>query len=218
MKFSIVVGYWTSHIRQMNIINIFIEHWYILNNMYLKCQYKRNDLDVDLYPSLLTPDLATAWYIYLDSIIPKSNNRSSLLFGNEGLIYRVTYRDVTTEREVIPWSDIPALPELKSLVDNITNQTSTVCVIQRYNDGKVGINPHRDKEMVFGTRIAGLSLGAKRTLQLTRAHHEPVSISLPSGSLYVMNPPTNQKWLHSIVKEPKIKDTRFSLTFRDYRG
>lgn len=186
--------------------------------MYLRCQYKQADLDVDLYPQLLTPDLAQAWYLYFDSIMPQTTNRSSILFGDEGLIYRVTYRNVTTESEVNPWTSLPALPELKSLVDKITNQTSTVCVVQRYNDGKVGINPHRDKEMVFGTRIAGLSLGAQRTIQFTRSYHEPISISLPSGSLYVMNPPTNQKWLHSIVKDTKIKEPRFSLTFRDYRG
>ena len=188
--------------------------------MYLKCKYTRNGLDVDLYPQLLTTELANAWYSYIDSIFPKSegNSRKSLLFGDEGLIYKVTYRDVTNEREVNPWNTLPALLELKNLVDKITNQTSTVCIIQRYKNGNIGIGPHRDREMVQGTRIAGLSLGAKRTIQFARPYNESVSIPLPSGSLYVMNNPTNNIWSHSIIKDSKIKDIRYSLTFRDYRG
>lgn len=186
--------------------------------MYLKCQHQGNDFDVDLYPQLLTPELAQGWYDYLDAIIPHETHRNSTLFGNPGLIYRVTYRDVTSESEVLPWSDLPALAELKSLVEKITEQTYTVCVIQRYANGRVNINPHRDKEMVLGTRIAGVSLGATRTISFTRTYHEPVNIPLPSGSLYVMKPPTNNMWLHSITKEPSVKTPRFSLTFRDYRG
>lgn len=200
--------------------------------MYLKCQYKQSDLDfdVDFYPQLLTPDLAQAWYLYLDSILPHDATRSSVLFGDTGLIYRVTYRGNTSERKVHSWDTIHALPQLKSLVENITNQTYTVCVIQRYPSGKVGISPHKDKEMVLGTRISGLSLGATRTISFLKPSPiwtgkptydttvEPINITLTSGSLYVMNPPTNQKWLHSIVQEPAIKESRISLTFRDYQG
>lgn len=186
--------------------------------MYLKCQYKRNELDVDLYPNLLTPELAYAWYQYLESILPHQNRRTSALFGNEGMIYKVRYQNLDSERHVLPWNYLPALPELKGLIERITDQTYTVCAIQRYPNGNVGINPHQDREMVFGTRIAGLSLGATRTITFSRNHYDDVSIKLPSGSLYVMNPPTNQKWLHSIIKESNITEPRFSLTFRDYRG
>lgn len=48
-------------------------------------------------------------------------------------------------------------------------------------------------------------------MQFTRNGHESVSISLTPGSLYVMNPPTNPKWLNSIVKDTKVKETRFSI-------
>jgi len=161
--------------------------------MYLRCRYIANELDIDLYPDLLTPELAAKWYDYIDCLFNKDLRRTSILFGNENLIYSVTYQ-------------------------GITKQSYTVCVIQRYPNGKIGINPHRDKEMVLGTRICGLSLGAKRIIQFTRLNNDPVSISLLAGSLYCMNPPTNQKWLHSIIKEPHIKEIRYSLTFRDYRN
>lgn len=192
--------------------------------MYMKCKYTRNDLDVDFYPHFLTPELAHGWYTYLESIIPHQRRRNTLLFGDPGLIYNVTYQGVKSDIEVYPWTDLPAITELKDLVEKITDQQYTVCAIQRYPTGNIGINPHRDKEMVLGTRICGLSLGATRTISFIKTIYrnpvplDQVNIPLISGSLYVMNPPTNQKWLHSIVKELTVKESRISLTFRDYRG
>lgn len=185
--------------------------------MYLKCQYIRPELDVDLYPNLLTYELAQNWYEYLDAVLPHVNKRNSTLFGDDGIIYKVRYQYFDTEKYVLPWSHLPALPELKTLIERVTNQKYTVCAIQRYPNGNIGINPHQDREMVSGTRIAGLSLGATRTISFTHNYFNHVDIPLPSGSLYVMNPPTNQKWLHSIIKDPNITHPRFSLTFRDYR-
>ncbi|CAH6418201.1 2OG-Fe(II) oxygenase superfamily protein [uncultured virus] len=179
------------------------------------------DLNVDFYPNFLTSELAKQWYLYLESVIPHESRRNSLLFGDPGLIYSVTYRDNTTHREVTPWDYLPALPELKSLVEKVTEQKYTVCAMQRYANGSVGIAPHRDKEMVLGTRICGVSLGTTRTITFSKGNDlnvVPLSISLNSGSLYVMNPPTNQTRLHSIIKEPHVKGSRISLTFRDYRG
>ena len=185
--------------------------------MYLKCEYRDDGLDVDFYPHLLNHELAIGWYSYLEELIPHEARRNSVLFGDPGIVYTVNYMDTTSNRPVMPWTELPALQELKSLVEAVTEQKYTVCVIQRYPNGNIGINPHRDKEMVLGTRICGLSLGATRELMFSKHGFEPVTISLNSGSLYVMKPPTNQKWLHSIIKNRSIVEPRFSLTFRDYR-
>jgi alkylated DNA repair dioxygenase AlkB len=188
--------------------------------MFLKCKYQDGkDLDIDYYPHFLDADLATKWYQYLITLFPTSTRRTTLLFGNKGLVYKVEFRETTSYRPVISWEELPALFELKTLVEAVTQQKYTVCAMQYYPSGKVGINPHRDKEMVSGTRICGLSLGTPRTLSFKRAWNEdspPIDISLASGSLYVMNPPTNQKYTHSIIKDPSIQTGRISLTFRDY--
>lgn len=185
--------------------------------MHLKCKYSRPDLDIDLYPSLLNKEVADAWYIYLKALFSEnSGTRTSMIFGDTGLIYRVTYQGITTETEALSWNTLPGLLELKTLIESIIKQKLTVCIIQCYPNGKVGIGPHRDKEMVPGTIIDGLSIGATRTIEFTRQGYEPVRIKLPSGSNYVMNPPTNDKWLHSIIREGKIKECRFSCTFRNY--
>jgi len=192
--------------------------------MHLKCNYSRDNLNVDFYPSFLNKELADTWFVYLLQYIPVMNRRNSVLFGDDGIIYTVNYIGETSSRPVLPWTTIPGLVELKTFIEAITKERITVCIIQCYPNGNIGINPHRDKEMIPGTKICGVSLGATRTLSFTRSGQEPINISLPSGSLYVMNPPTNDKWLHSIVKQPnkvslnKNENIRFSLTFRSYKG
>lgn len=193
--------------------------------MYLKCEYRNENFSVDYYPSFLPIDITSTLYLYLEETLPKSSRRDSILFGDKGIVYTVTYRNETSDRIVESWDMLPGLPELKNLVEKTTGQKYTVCIIQRYPNGNIGIAPHRDKEMVLGTRICGLSLGATRTISFTKINNhaasdttEPINIALKSGSLYVMNPPTNQKWLHSIKKESKIKEPRISLTFRDYKN
>ena len=186
-------------------------------------------LDVDFYPQFLTPTIAELLYTKLEKILPHAKGRKAVLIGSAGLVYKFNIRGQTSERAVIPWdlacgcgSDIclcsilPILLTVKKYVDNIAGATTTVLVIQRYHDGTSGIAPHRDKEMVLGTKICGVSLGATRKLVFERTGCDPLSLTLNSGSLYIMNPPTNSYWSHSVVKEPHIKQSRISLTFRNY--
>jgi ectoine hydroxylase-related dioxygenase (phytanoyl-CoA dioxygenase family) len=45
-----------------------------------------------------------------------------------------------------------------------------------------------------------------------------LDIALPSGSLYIFRPPTNDQWLHSIPKDERIREPRLSITLRNYRS
>lgn len=173
-------------------------------------------LDVDLYQEFLPKDTADTWLQYLEQIIPCDNRRTSVIFGDKGKKYVVNFMHSTRITECLPWESIPSLSDLKGLIEATTGQKYTVCVIQRYPSGLVGIAPHRDKEMIEGTMIVGLSLGATRTLSFSSFGQYSISMPLPSGSLYVMNHPTNQYWLHSIVPDPNITTSRISLTFRNY--
>lgn len=195
--------------------------------MRLCCKYYRRDLELSFYPHLLSPELAAGWFDYLEGFLAQEPRRTTVLLGDPGIIYTIRYRDEERHRMVIPWDQIPALFELKTLIEEVTHQRYTVCVIQRYPNGSIGIGPHRDKEMVSGTRIVGLSLGATRTLEFTRPDLNPGVVSIPTeleslqlplppGSLYVMHPPTNQKWRHSILRASKMIGPRISLTFRTY--
>lgn len=181
-------------------------------------KYSRENLNIDYYKSLLRQDIADYWLEKLEDLLPAVTKRTSTLIGDEGLIYKVTYRGQTSSRAVLPWDAIEDLSELKAYVEGVTGQKMTVCVIQQYPAGKTGIKPHRDKEMVWGTKICGISLGATRILSLSRTGYESIDIPLEAGSLYVLNNPTNQYWLHSIVQDNSIKSSRISLTFRNYKN
>jgi alkylated DNA repair dioxygenase AlkB len=190
-------------------------------------QYTSVDLSVDFYPEFLSEEEADTWLLTLSELIPIKPNqkiRNTLLFGDEGITYTTTYFGTTRNTVPIPWNELPGLEELKQRVESVTKQKYTVCAIQCYANGGVGINPHRDKEMVRGTQIAGLSIGQERTIRFNRPlyykstedAYPPINIPLPSGSLYVMKGLTNQKWLHSIVKDDSLS-VRYSLTFRNYK-
>jgi alkylated DNA repair dioxygenase AlkB len=170
------------------------------------------------------------------------NKRVSVTYGDEGLSYRVELGGyagrpkVIIQREAIPWEHSPLLTMLRDLVSARTKVKPTYVVVQRYPHGKVGIKPHRDKELSPGTSIACLSLGAERWLVLSPSRPSyftrdrlvehprggpPLCVTtddsvyfLPSGSLYVLNPPTNSAWKHSIPKDD-TSTPRLSLTFRD---
>jgi alkylated DNA repair dioxygenase AlkB len=110
------------------------------------------------------------------------------------------------------WTEIPILSKLRDIVQKLTSSEYTYCVVQYYPSGKVGINPHKDKEMIPGSTICGLSVGQNRTLRMSR-NGKNIDLDLLSGSLYVLYPPTNDYWTHSILKDDSIHP-RISLTFR----
>ena len=88
-----------------------------------------------------------------------------------------------------------------------------------YPTGKIGINPHKDKEMTRGTTICGWSFGSERILNMNPPGYiktDKILISLPPGSMYEFVPPTNDHWLHCIEKSEN-NEKRISLTFRNYK-
>jgi hypothetical protein len=151
----------------------------------------------------------------------KFGPNGELKFGPNGELdtsYTINIKGKTITRNCINWNEPKniILCRIKERLEKLTGVKYNYCVIQKYPHGKVGINPHRDKEMKQGTNIAGISIGEERTLEIAPPYwikSEPVSIALTSGSLYVLNPPTNDNWSHSIPKDKTLKP-RYSLTYR----
>ena len=75
---------------------------------------------------------------------------------------------------------------------------------------QVIIKPHRDKKVVGNKAITSLSVDATR-LMLFERNGIIHNIELTNGSLCVIYPPTNDKWLHSIVSENIERRPRISL-------
>lgn len=113
-------------------------------------------------------------------------------------------------------------------------------LIQLYRTGADFISEHSDKtiDVVRGSRIVNLSLGARRTMTLRTkkdvsgneqggddgpgAQRTTQRVPLPNNSLFVMGLETNARWMHSVhtdkrpenTKDPAERGPRISLTFR----
>jgi len=155
--------------------------------------------------------LLTSLLKSIDWRATKKSGRINCTYGDAGI--RSAYGTMA-----IPWEKAP--PELltyKQLVERLSGEKANYCAVQLYSQGSVGMKPHRDKEIVSGTAISGLSLGATRTLVMSSAvstTEDKLEIKLPSGSLYVLRPPTNDHWLHEIKTSDRDDGPRISLTYR----
>lgn len=112
------------------------------------------------------------------------------------------------------------VPELTKLDTSVHPLTMNSCLLNWYRDGTQFIPPHRDNADSFGETptIIGVSIGAERTLRVTRrkAPHQEYSIRLASNSLFMMAGATQTYFLHEIPAEPECTQERWSLTFREY--
>jgi alkylated DNA repair dioxygenase AlkB len=182
---------------------------------------KRN-YDVDFYEQFIENHDAIQKNIMKHAVWtrPLSNRRTNITYGNTGLVYKITFGGYggrpknEVHRKALPWDDNPIIKNLRDIVSNITGEDYNFCVLQYYPNGNIGINPHKDKEMVKGTTICGISFGETRRLIMS-GYGENETYSLTPGSMYVLNPPTNSYYTHCIQKEPNLKKARISLTFRN---
>jgi hypothetical protein len=172
---------------------------------------------VEMVYSFLSSQDADALVSLLDGLFKArassySFKRSSITYGDEGVKYTIHFKNGTVHRQAIPWPEwlLPLRDKIKQWCPGVST-----CVVQRYPCGKVGIKPHRDKEMTRGTIICGLSVGQERTLRMNY-NGKSQEYQLENGSVYLLHPPTNDVWTHCIPTD-QSKGVRYSLTFRDYR-
>jgi alpha-L-fucosidase/alkylated DNA repair dioxygenase AlkB len=184
-----------------------------------KCNFNDNGLNIDFYSNLLSETQCNELFQTLETGADWGNNitsekRATRTYGDTGLSYRLDFYGKITIKKAIPWEELPILLHVRNLLQELTHQTYNICVIQRYPNGKVGIAAHKDREMTSGTTICGLSLGETRVLTMSR-NSKRIHIRLVPGSIYVLNPPTNDYWFHSIEIDETL-GPRISLTFRNY--
>ena len=187
--------------------------------------YRDYNLSVDVIDGLLTPATADGVYKLIYEAFefkPEiTYKRQTGIIGDSDVIYQAYHSESKRKSSGIMWDDIPVIKKLKEQVEFITGVVYNICIVQLYPTGKIQIKPHRDREMGPGTVICGLSLGATRVIQFANSSYyvknKYYDIPLPAGSLYIMNPPTNDYWSHAILKDLNITEPRMSLTFRTYQ-
>jgi len=151
--------------------------------------------------------------------------RKQVAFGDDGLTYKYS-NNVVPARS---WT--PLLRKIKNDVEVASGHKFNFVLVNRYADGRDHMGEHKDdeEELVKGSPIASLSLGQARDFvfrhqdarsgaakKSTIKPPSSVKLKLESGSLLMMNDPTNEFWYHSLPKRSltSAPDARINMTFR----
>lgn len=127
--------------------------------------------------------------------------------------YKYTYSNTT--KEALTWTR--ELMELKSKIEEITNESYNSCLLNLYHNGNEGMGWHTDaeKELKKNGTIASMSIGADRKFVFKhKISKEKVALTLKNGSLLVMKNQTQDNWLHSLPTTKLVSKPRINLTFR----
>jgi DNA oxidative demethylase len=144
---------------------------------------------------------------------PREVRRRTCAYGaTDGLTYGYSGLD----QLALPWPAhlLPVLTRLEA--DTGAHFNFGLCNL--YPDGLARIGRHADDEddLVPGSPIAGLSLGAARDFFVyDRATRKRVaSITLEHGSLIVMWGSAQRHFQHAVPKRTHLREPRISVTFR----
>src|SRR5690554_409488 len=143
---------------------------------------------------------------------PVVTRRKVAWYGDRPFAY--TYSRAT--KRALPW--IPALAELKELVERYSGESYNSCLPNLYHDGEETMGWHSDAEGELKKHgaIASLSLGAPRRFVFRHKTHtnQQVRVTLEHGSLLVMKGATQLFWQHSLPAMKAVRQPRINLTFR----
>jgi len=146
--------------------------------------------------------------IYGRLIITK---RKVAWYGDVAFEYK--YSNIT--KTALPWTK--ELLELKTIVEEKTNETYNSCLLNLYHNGNEGMAWHSDaeKDLKKDGAIASLSFGAERKFGFRhKQDKETVYVVLEHGSLLLMKGTTQTHWLHRLPPTTKVLKPRVNLTFR----
>ena len=171
------------------------------------------------------PATANSWFSELERESPWKQE-SIALFGKRHLLPRLTcwmadpgcgYRYSGLENIVEPWS--PTAQLIRNQVSQHTGWCFNSLLLNLYRNGKDAMGFHADNEPELDPKapIASLSFGASRTLRFKPQRGiqgESMSLELGNGDLLLMDPPTQQEWLHGVPRRLRVAEARLNLTFR----
>lgn len=132
---------------------------------------------------------------------------------------RYSYSGIDIPPLPIPEKLVPFVRRLGELAGEDFGDLQTLCVLNRYRDGKRDIGWHSDDERDLDQShaIVSLSIGATRDFKM-RPRQPPremiKTFSLDGGSVLVMHPGTQERWQHCVPKRMAVKEVRYNLTLR----
>jgi len=155
------------------------------------------------------------WHETLSSLTtgePVKINRKMAYVYDKEILY--TYANLYFKGEV--WNE--KLSFLKDLLNKYEDFNFNSVLLNLYKDGKDEIKWHSDKEECLGDNpvIGCINLGAKRKFWFRKKDYgsEKFFIEVEDGDLLIMGENCQRDYLHAILKEKEILESRISLTFR----
>ncbi|OKL57891.1 hypothetical protein UA08_06800 [Talaromyces atroroseus] len=129
---------------------------------------------------------------------------------------------------------------VRTCAERIVGHLLNHALIQMYRDGQDNISEHSDKtlDIVRGSSIVNISLGAQRTMTLRTKRSAPTDgktaendndddnashsrqkqqVLMPSGSMFILGPSSNMRWLHGI-RPDKRPESEKSCEEKAYHG
>ena len=176
--------------------------------------------DPDAVRAVLLPEVP--WRQESITIWGRSHRQPRLTgwMADPGCAYRYSGLLLTPQ----PWSATAG--RLRRQVEAQTGCRFNSLLLNRYRDGHDRMGWHADDEAELDPTapIASLSLGAARPFQLRPRRPLPsgerptLSLELGDGDLLLMEPPTQEHWLHQLPPRRRVTQERLNLTFRVVRG
>jgi hypothetical protein len=142
--------------------------------------------------------------------------RGQVLLGPEGLKY--TFAGATFQAEPLN-KDAQQLLTAVNLI--FPGLDANAILVNKYANGAEYISQHSDAEdgLTPGGSVVTISLGAQRALRIKDKQTGKTckDIPLKSGEVLCMSGDFQQKFTHGIPKQLRVKDPRWSFTFRSHR-
>lgn len=111
------------------------------------------------------------------------------------------------------------LKQLLKEINEICKTEYNSILINRYNDGSEGIGKHSDDEKeIDKTSITSLSFGSTRKFRIRDKKTKEIikDVLLKSLDICIMGGNFQKDYTHEIPIEKKIKNLRYSFTFRKF--
>lgn len=179
--------------------------------------------EIGFVPDFISQELANHFYKLFKHTLPFKQGtitifgkthpipRLEAFFGIGNQVYSYSGKTLETHHFT------KELLELKSLIEQVSNEKFNCVLVNLYRDGKDSNGWHADNEPELGKNpvIASLSLGATRRFDLKHnTTKEKISIELNHGCLLIMKGEMQHFWKHQIAKTTKVSTPRINLTFR----
>ena len=137
-----------------------------------------------------------------------------ILFTSEKSIQLNNYPE-NINGKTFMWTGLMA--KLKKRVEKFTGNTFEVAMCLFYPNGNYFAPYHFDQQTSgYKTILPSISLGETRQFSFKKNDTEEVySLDLANGSLLVMKDYSQERYTHSLPKNPAYKNGRINITFRE---